>query len=131
MQGLGYDALLAPAESGSTLLITTSSINNGAGVVHLLLEHPTRGLPDCQALECSYSGIPLAATADISPESATGTDATFGGDCAGTTFPLQAGDEPEPRRTPGASTTSGKQRVSHWMRGKVSGPHIGGASSSG
>lgn len=71
-------------DSGSTLIVATASINNGGGVVHLLLERPTRPLHDCSALECSYSGLPTTATALISPEGSVGTEPDFGGDCAGT-----------------------------------------------
>jgi hypothetical protein len=43
---VGYDALLATPADGSTLFVTTSSANNGAGAVTVLLERPTKGLPD-------------------------------------------------------------------------------------
>lgn len=71
---------------GSGLIVATSSINNGGGVVHLLLEHPTRPLHDCAAWECSYSDLPTTSTVLLAPESDIGTDASFGGDCAGTTI---------------------------------------------
>jgi hypothetical protein len=74
-------------DSGSTLIVATTSFNNGGGVVHLLLERPTRPLHDCAALECSYSDLPTTATALISPEASLGTDIGFGGDCAGTGIP--------------------------------------------
>jgi Ca2+-binding RTX toxin-like protein len=74
-------------DSGSTLIVATTSFNNGGGVVHLLLERPTRPLHDCAALECSYSDLPTTATALISPEADIGTDIGFGGDCAGTGIP--------------------------------------------
>ena len=71
-------------DSGSRLSIATQSFNNGSGRVHLLLERPTRGLPDCAALECVYPNIPTTATALIAPEGSIGTEPDFGGDCAGT-----------------------------------------------
>jgi hypothetical protein len=74
-------------DSGSTLIVGTTSFNNGGGVVHLLLERPTRPLHDCAAAECSYSNLPTSATALISPEGDLGTDIGFGGDCAGTGIP--------------------------------------------
>jgi RTX calcium-binding nonapeptide repeat (4 copies) len=74
-------------DSGSSLFIGTTSINNGGGVVHLLLERPTRPLHDCAALECAYSGLPTTATALISPEGDVGTEPSFGADCAGTGIP--------------------------------------------
>src|SRR3954469_16979916 len=52
-----YSAEPAPA-TGFTLYVNTVSSNNGSGVVHLLREHPTKFLPDCNALECIYSGLP-------------------------------------------------------------------------
>jgi Ca2+-binding RTX toxin-like protein len=85
---VGYDALLAqPEGEGSTLFVDTKSVNNGSGTVQVLLEHPTKGLPDCNALGCSYSGIPTTSTADISTDSAIGTDTTYGGDCAAVVIP--------------------------------------------
>jgi hypothetical protein len=74
-------------DSGSTLLVATSSVNNGGGVVHLLLERPRMPLHDCRASECSYPGLPTTATALISPEGGVGTEPSFGGDCAGTGIP--------------------------------------------
>jgi RTX calcium-binding nonapeptide repeat (4 copies) len=71
-------------DSGSTLFIGTTSINNGGGVVHLFLERPNRPLHDCAALECAYSDLPTTATALVSPEGDVGTEPSFGGDCAGT-----------------------------------------------
>jgi Ca2+-binding RTX toxin-like protein len=74
-------------DSGSTLYIGTTSVNNGGGVVHLFLERPRMPLHDCGALECAYSGLPTTATALISPEGSVGTQPSFGGDCAGTGIP--------------------------------------------
>jgi hypothetical protein len=74
----------AAGDSGSSLFIATTSVNDGSGQVHLLLEHPTRPLRDCAALECSYSNLPTTATALIAPEGGIGTEPGFGGDCAGT-----------------------------------------------
>jgi hypothetical protein len=74
-------------DSGSALIVATTSFNNGSGVVHLLLEHPRQPLHDCRALECFYSGIPTTATALIAPEGDVGTDPSFGGDCASTGIP--------------------------------------------
>jgi hypothetical protein len=74
-------------DSGSALIVATSSVNNGGGVVHLLLEHPRQPLHDCGALECFYSGIPTTATALISPEGDIGSEPSFGGDCASTGIP--------------------------------------------
>lgn len=70
--------------SGSTLNVVTKSVNNGSGRVHLLIERPTRGLPDCAALNCSYPNLPATATALVAPEGDIGTEPDFGGDCAGT-----------------------------------------------
>jgi Ca2+-binding RTX toxin-like protein len=74
-------------DSGSTLIVATTSFNNGGGVVHLLLERPTRPLHDCAAVECYYSDLPTTATVLISPEADLGTDIGFGADCAGTGIP--------------------------------------------
>ena len=71
-------------DSGSTLRIVTSSVNNGGGVVHLLLERPRRPLRDCAASECDYPNLPTTASALIAPEGGIGTEPSFGGDCAGT-----------------------------------------------
>jgi Ca2+-binding RTX toxin-like protein len=75
------------ADSGSTLFVSTTSSNNGSGVVHLLLERPRRPLHDCAAMQCSYPDLPTTATALVAPEAAIGTDISFGGDCAGTGIP--------------------------------------------
>jgi Ca2+-binding RTX toxin-like protein len=74
-------------DSGSTLYIGTTSVNNGGGVVHLFLERPRMPLHDCLAVECAYSNLPTTATALISPEGDVGTEPSFGGDCAGTEIP--------------------------------------------
>ena len=74
-------------DSGSTLFISTQSFNNGGGRVHVFLENPRKPLPDCSALECSYSGLPTTSTALISTEASIGTETSFGGDCAGTNIP--------------------------------------------
>jgi RTX calcium-binding nonapeptide repeat (4 copies) len=74
-------------DSGSKLTIDTSSVNNGGGVVHFLLEHPRQPLRDCAAAECVYPNLPTTATALISPEGGVGTEPDFGGDCAGTGIP--------------------------------------------
>jgi Ca2+-binding RTX toxin-like protein len=71
-------------DSGSALIVATTSFNNGGGVVHLLLERPRMPLHDCAAVECYYSDLPTTATALIAPEADLGTDTSFGGDCAGT-----------------------------------------------
>ena len=65
----------------------TSSVNDGSGVVHLLLERPRMPLHDCAALECAYPNLPTTATALIALEGDIGTQPGFGGDCAGTAIP--------------------------------------------
>jgi Ca2+-binding RTX toxin-like protein len=74
-------------DSGSKLSIVTTSVNNGGGRAHLLLEHPRKALADCAASECAYPNLPTTATALIAPEGDIGTEPDFGGDCAGTAIP--------------------------------------------
>jgi hypothetical protein len=79
----------APA-TGFTLYVSTVSFNNGSGVVHLLRERPTKGLPDCRALECSYSDLPSGTNVLIAPEGDIGTEPSFGtGACAGAGSPCR------------------------------------------
>jgi hypothetical protein len=84
-----YSAEPAPA-TGFTLYVNTVSSNNGSGVVHLLREHPTKFLPDCNALECIYSGLPAGTNVLIEPEADIGTAQSFGpGACAGAGSPCR------------------------------------------
>jgi hypothetical protein len=82
--------LSAGAEgSGSTLFVEIDSANGGSGRVQVAIDHPFKGLPPCQAMECSYADLPATATMLIAPEGDIGTIPEFGGDCAGMGAPCR------------------------------------------
>jgi len=82
--------LSAGAEgSGSTLFVEIDSANGGSGRVQVAIDHPFKGLPPCQAMECSYADLPASATMLIAPEGDIGTIPEFGGDCAGMGAPCR------------------------------------------
>lgn len=84
-----YSAEPAPGP-GFTLYVDTVNSNNGSGVVHLLREHPTKFLADCNALQCIYSGLPSGTNVLIEPGADIGTAQSFGsGACAGAGSPCR------------------------------------------